>query len=187
MDESAAGAREILRATVALCQEKGYDEVGFAAVAAASGVPEGLLKERWRTKSALVIDAFRAAVARDLAFPDTGDFAADLHTQLAAIARIFHDPALGPHLARVIGEGQRDPDVAAQFLERVYTPNRAAARARFESARAAGQLRADIELDAAIDVAFAPFWFRLLVKSGAITEDYVNSVVDLAKRGLGVP
>jgi AcrR family transcriptional regulator len=187
MNELAAGEREILRATVALCQEKGYDEVGFAAVAAATGVPEGRLKERWRTKSALVIDAFRAAVARDLAFPDTGDFAADLRGQLAAIARIFHDPALGPHLARVIGEGQHDPDVAAQFLERVYTPNRTAARARFQSARAAGQLRSDIELDAAIDLAFAPFWFRLLVKSGPITEDYVDSVVDLAKRGLGVP
>jgi AcrR family transcriptional regulator len=187
MDQLSASERDILRTTVSLCQEKGYDEVGFAAVAAATGVPEIRLTERWRTKSALVIDAFRAAVARDLVFPDTGDFAADLRTQLAAIARIFHDPMLGPHLARVIGEGQHDPDVAAQFLERVYTPNRAAARARFKSAQAAGQLRSDIELDAAIDLAFAPFWFRLLVKSGANTEDYVNSVVDLAKRGLGVP
>jgi AcrR family transcriptional regulator len=187
MEESSVNDRDILRATVALCQEKGYDEVGFAAVAAATGVPVGRLSERWRTESALVIDAFRTAVARDLIFPDTGDFAADLRTQLAAIARVFHDPELGPHLARVIGEGQRDPDVAAQFLEMVYTPNRAAARARFESARAAGQLRPDLELDAAIDLAFAPFWFRLLVKSGPITEDYVNSVVDLAKRGLGVP
>jgi AcrR family transcriptional regulator len=187
MDQPSASERDILRATVALCQEKGYDEVSFAAVAAAAGVPEGRLNERWRTKSALVIDAFRAAVARDLAFPDTGYFAADLRTQLAAIARIFHDPDLGPHLARVIGEGQRDSDVSAQFLERVYTPNRAAARARFQSAQAASQLRSDIELDAAIDLAFAPFWFRLLVKSEEITEDYVNSVVDLAKRALGVP
>ncbi|HEU5158005.1 MAG TPA: TetR/AcrR family transcriptional regulator C-terminal ligand-binding domain-containing protein [Streptosporangiaceae bacterium] len=184
---SAANERDILRATVALCQEKGYDEVGFATVAAATGVSVAELNERWSTESALVIDAFRAAVARDLAFPDTGDFGADLRTQLAAIARIFHDPALGPHLARVIGEGQRDPVVAAQFLERVYTPNRAAARARFQSAQAAGQLRRDVELDAAIDLAFAPFWFRLLVKSGENNEDYVNSIVELAKRALEVP
>jgi AcrR family transcriptional regulator len=175
---------KLLRTTVDLCRENGFDAVTFDAVAERSGVAAASLRDRWATPGALVIDAFRTQLAGDLIYPDTGDFAADMHAQLMAIAKVFHDPATGPHIARIVGEAQRAPAMAEEFRARVYVPNRKAARARFQRARTAGQIRADVDIDTAIDLTFAPFWFRMLLKSGPLDEDYVKAIVDLSLHGL---
>jgi AcrR family transcriptional regulator len=175
---------KVLATAISLCREKGYGAISLEKVAAQAGVEVADVWKRWPSKSALVIDAFRREVASEMVYPDTGDFEADLRTQLKAIARLFSDPSISPHLARLVGEAQRGPAVAEEFREMVYGPNRSAARARFQEALRQHQIRDDLDLDAAIDLTFAPFWFRLLIQSGPMADDYVDAIVDMSLRGL---
>lgn len=172
--------RQVIGAALKLCREHGYDTLTLDAVAAASGVPVAQISKWWPSVSALVIDAFRAEIGPKLSYQSTGDFASDLRTQLVATARLFAADDFGPHLAALVAAAQRDAGIAATFIERVYGPNRAMALARFREARDAGQLRRDLDLDIAVDVAFAPLWFRLLLGTGAVTPAYAEETAKLA-------
>lgn len=163
---------------------RGYHAVSIERVAAQADVTAGHLLEHWPTRSSLLLDALRTEVGGDLVYPDTGDFAADLRTQLQAIARLFDDPDVGPFVARLLGEAQQGPAMVEEFRTLVYGPNRRSARRRFQSAQESGQIRADLDLDAAIDLTFSPFWFRLLVQSGAMDKKYVDAIVDMSLRAL---
>jgi hypothetical protein len=157
----------------------------MAAIAERAGVPERELAERWSSRSALVIDAFRSEIGAKFLLVDSGDFHADLRAQLTAVTRVFTDSSIAPYLTALIAEMQLDPEVSGTFEERVFGPNRFMARARFEKAREKGQVRADVDLDTAIDLTFAPLWFRLLLPTGPLTEDYAVQVADLSVAALG--
>ena len=176
--------RAVLDATLALCRVDPPVRVDLGAIAARSGVAEQDVLARWPSAEAVLLDALRGQVAPALVFPDTGDFAADLRAQLVAIAEVFADPAVGPRLAALAAAAGRDPLIARAFAERVFRPNRMLSRRRFEQARAAGQLRPEVDVDTGIDLAFGPLWFRLLLGTAPLSADYASAVAELALVGL---
>lgn len=179
-----ATGRAVLAATLGLCRVQPPVRIDLAAITGASGVGEADVLARWPSAEAVLLDALRSEVAPALMFPDTGDFAADLEAQLVAIARVFADPAVGPRLVALAGVAGRDPVIARAFAERVFKPNRMLSRRRFEQARAAGQLRADVDVDTGIDLAFGPLWFRLLLGTAPLSPEYAAAVAATALAGL---
>lgn len=174
----------VLAATLQLCRQVPPVRIDLPAIAAAAGVTEAEVTARWPSAELVVLEALKAEVAPALMFPDTGDFAADLRTQLAAIARVFGDPAIGPRLRLLAGAAARDPQLAGAFQQRVFTPNRTLSTRRFATAVEAGELRPDLDLDTAVDLAFGPLWFRLLLGTAPLSEPYALGVADLVLAGL---
>lgn len=179
-----ATARTVLDATLALCRQVPPVLLDVAAIAAAAGVAEDEVTTRWPSAELVVLEALKVEVAPALMFPDTGDFAADLRAQLAAIARVFGDPAIGPRLRMLSAAASKDPLLARAFQERVFKPNRMLSTRRFAAAVQAGQLRADLDVDTAVDLAFGPLWFRLLLSTAALSEQYAIGVADMALSGI---
>ena len=177
-------ARAVLDATLALCRVQPPVRIDLAAISARSGVAEDEILARWPSPEAVLLDALRDQVAPALVFPDTGDFAADLRAQLGAIAGVFAEPTVGPRLVALAAAASRDPVLARAFAERVFRPNRMLSRRRFEQAREAGQLRREVDLDAGIDLAFGPLWFRLLLSTAPLSAEYAAAVAELALDGL---
>ncbi|WP_419992775.1 TetR-like C-terminal domain-containing protein [Streptomyces boninensis] len=174
----------VLGAVLEMCREQRYEELTLAAAARRSGAAEDELTARWPAKNLLVMEALLHAVAPHMKFPDTGDIAADLEAQLAAVIRLFADPGIGPHLTAVIADVHADERLAAAFRKKVYGPNRTVARARFEVAQRQGQLRQDIDLDTAVDLVFGPIWFRLLLGTSPLTAELATHITDHALAGL---
>ena len=133
-----------------------------------------------------MVEALLRTVAPHMVFPRTGDLRADLRAQLGATIGLFGDPHIGPHLAALAAEANADPRLSGLFLTKVFTPNRAAARARFELAQEQGQMRTDLDLDTAVDMVFGPIWFRLLLGTGPLDQELADSVSEQAVAGLGV-
>jgi len=179
-----ATGRAVLVATLRLCRRTPAEPVDLAAIAAAAGVSEQDVRSRWPSAELVVLEALKNEVAPALVFPDTGDFAADLRAQLAAIARVFGDPAIGPRLRLLATAAARDPLLATAFRERVFRPNRMLSGRRFAAAVQAGQVRADLDVDTAVDLAFGPLWFRLLLGTAPVSEPYARAVAELALSGL---
>lgn len=176
--------RAVLGATLELCRVQPPVRIDLAAIAGRAGVAEADVLARWPSAEAVLLDALRGQVAPALVFPDTGDFVADLRAQLVAIARVFADPAVGPRLVALAGAAGRDPVIAKAFAERVFKPNRMLSRRRFEQALAAGQLRPEVDIDTGIDLAFGPLWFRLLLGTAPLSEEYAAAVAQVALDGL---
>jgi AcrR family transcriptional regulator len=172
----------ILAAARELVSEVGYAKVSIEAIAARAGVGKQTIYRWWRSKGAVVFDAFLAlseAEEGGMALPDTGDIEADLKLVMRATAAEFADPAFEEPIRALNTEIINDPDLAAQYRERLAAPVDEAKKARLRSAQRAGQIAADADLDLALELLYAPLFQRWLHRSGPLTPEYADALVDL--------
>jgi AcrR family transcriptional regulator len=176
----------ILTATRALVSEVGYSKVAIEAIAARAGVGKQTIYRWWPSKGAVIFDAFLSlsggTEGQDIALPDTGDIEADLKTVLRATAAEFADPEFEEPIRALNNEIIKDPDLAAQYREKLARPVDEAKKERLRSAQRAGQLAADADLDLVLEVLYAPLFQRWLHRSGPLTAEYADSLVDVVLR-----
>lgn len=141
------GEREqaILRATLDVLAEVGYDRLTMDAVAAAAKASKATLYRRWSSKPALVIDAVLAQKGPATA-PDTGSLREDLLQMHCGVGGVTDERAMNV-LASVITAVNIDPEFATAFRRDFIGPKVAAGRAVFERARERGEIGADVDLD----------------------------------------
>ena len=172
----------ILAAARELVSEVGYGKVSIEAIAARAGVGKQTIYRWWRSKGAVIFDAFLALSEADeggVTLPDTGDIEADLKTVMRATVAEFADPAFEAPIRALNTEIINDPDLAAQYRERLAGPVDEAKKARLRSAQQAGQIAADLDLDLALELLYAPLFQRWLHRSGPLTPEYADALVDL--------
>jgi AcrR family transcriptional regulator len=176
----------VLRATRELVSEMGYAKLSIEGIAARAGVGKQTIYRWWRSKGAVVFDSFLALSegADGMALPDTGDIEADLKTVLRATAAEFTDPAFEAPIRALNLEIVGDPELAAQYREKLAGPVDEAKKERLRSAQRAGQLAEDADLDLALELLYAPLYQRWLLRTGPITPEYADALVDHMLRAL---
>lgn len=151
--------RAITAATLQLLIERGFARMSMEGVATAAGVGKPAIYRRFRDKAELVA-AVMAAQLPDLDPPDLGDTKAEL---MAMMQQAF--PADGPAYVGLIGgliaEQQRHPEVIEAFRRHVLLPRRAVGRTVIERGQARGDLRRDIDPEAALDLLAGPLLARV--------------------------
>ncbi|GAA2813819.1 TetR/AcrR family transcriptional regulator [Saccharopolyspora taberi] len=174
----------ILAATRELIAELGYAKLTIEAIAARAGVGKQTIYRWWPSKGAVVFDSLLALSEDEqgIELPDTGDLEADLKLVLRATAEEFSDPAFEAPIRALNIELIGDPELTAQYREKMEAPVRAAKLRRLRSAQDAGQLPADTDLDLLLDMLYSPFTQRWLTRSGPLTTDYVDSLVERTLR-----
>ena len=173
--------QKIFEATRALISEVGYANVSIEAIAARAGAGKQTIYRWWRSKAALVFDAFLALSEGEegVALPDTGDVEADFKAVMRATVAEFADPAFEAPIRALNSEIINDPDLAAEYRERLAGPVDEAKKARLRGAQRAGQLAADADLDLVLELLYAPLYQRWLHRSGPLTPEYADALVDL--------
>jgi AcrR family transcriptional regulator len=176
----------ILAATRALISELGYAKVSIEAIAARAGVGKQTIYRWWPSKGAVIFDSLLALSTegdgQEMALPDTGDIEADLKLVMRATAAEFADPDFERPIRALEIEIINDPELAAQFREKLERPVDEAKKARMRSAQRAGQLATDADLDLVLEVLYAPLFQRWLHRSGPLTDEYADSLVDITLR-----
>ncbi|MEZ7128978.1 TetR/AcrR family transcriptional regulator [Nonomuraea sp. AD125B] len=172
----------ILTAARELVSEVGFAKLSIEAIAARAGVGKQTIYRWWPSKGAVVLDAFLAlsegGPEHDLALPDTGDLEADLKTVMRATVAEFADPAFEGPVRALNLEIINDPALAAQYREKLAGPVDEAKKERLRSAQKAGQLAAGADLDLALELLYAPLYQRWLLRSGPLTPQYADALVD---------
>ncbi len=84
----------------------------------------------------------------------------------------------------LIAAAQSDPAVAKGVAHEVIAPRVDSCKARLKRAQDEGQVRADIDLDVAVEVLYGPIYHRLVLHTFPITTDQVDDILDLALTGL---
>lgn len=175
--------RAVLDAVVDLVAESGMNALTMDAVAARAGVSKPAMYRRWPTKQDLVIAAAESRIG-PLTVPDMGAFRAELRALLTSRMEAYRRPGVDRLLAGVIGaaaEAGAKPDAYRAYTARVMSET----RHLLERGVARGDVRRDVDVDAAATLVAASLVFRMVGEQRLPDEALVESVVDLIGRAVG--
>jgi AcrR family transcriptional regulator len=183
--ETAASHNHILDAVYELLQERSVRDLTMEAVAKKAAVGKPTLYKWWPAKAVLVMDMLqhRFGDGPELMPTDTGE--ATIRQIVQWVIGAFNGP-FGKVLAELIAEGQSDSAVLQELYDRHIRGWRIATVAYIEQDKASGALRADADADLIIDAIFGAIYYRLLLRSAPLTEQFGEQIVDQVFRGVRV-
>jgi AcrR family transcriptional regulator len=174
----------IIQATQELLVERGYRELTIEGVAARARVGKQTIYRWWPSRSALVLEAYLAgsdAISRP---PDTGSVRGDVRALLVWLADVLAQPIGGRVVAGLISDLPHDPDLAEGFRRDVVPARRQAMLAALERGRDRGEIRADADLEVAVDALHGAVFYRLLLSGAPLDEEFAERVADQVLDGL---
>jgi AcrR family transcriptional regulator len=173
----------ILAATMQAVFEVGFRSLSMDAIAKSAGVGRMTIYRRWPNKAALVMDAFLDTVGPTAAFPDAPTALASIQKQMRLQVKAFRG-RYGPLIKALLGEAQYDAELAVAFRERWIMPRREMARHAIERGIREKSFRSTIDVELAIDMLYAPIYYRLQIGTGPLSDEYADAVFSQVVRGL---
>ena len=175
----------ILDATIALLAQEGFARMSIEHVAVRAGVGKPTIYRRWPSKVDLVI----AALSR----PDSGRSISGEGSVRERLTRLVEElcaslrrePAKSL-LAALVAEIPRDPELAGAVRKLFLAKRRETAYELLREGVAAGELRADLDLELASDALVGPIMLRVLLTGGRVTPALAATLVDAFYDGWGV-
>ena len=175
--------RAIIDAALDLFAESGPEGLCIEKVAARAGVGKATIYRRWPGKEDLLIDAL-AALRAPLPQPRGESVREDLAALLDVMRGETGDPRQVRQFALLLGEGASYPRLLGEYLQTVVEPRRAAVRAVLRRGVATGELREDINVEAAIDLLTGAVLARSRFGHERVERGYIRRVVDELLTGL---
>ncbi|MDH2388061.1 MULTISPECIES: TetR/AcrR family transcriptional regulator [Streptomyces] len=179
-----AADRAILEAALALLGEGcSFADLSMDLVAQRAGVARATVYRRWRNKEELVLAALGSL---DLPVPHLEGL--PLRDKLVALVdQIRHrgqDTLLHRLLAGLVGEAARRPHLVERFEETVVAQRRRAFEQALSEGVESGELRADLDVDQAIEMLTGPMLSRLILRQRPVdSAAFAESVVDMFLNG----
>jgi AcrR family transcriptional regulator len=183
---SAAADASIVRATLELLLEGGYRGLTMEQVRVRAGVGKATLYRRYGSKQELVAAAVRH-INQPIPIPDTGTFRGDMLQIAQSVFEGARRIGAATFVPRVLAEAAGDPEMHAIFYENLVAPRRAIVTEVIRRGMERGELRADLDVELAIDVLTGPWIYRLLISGGdeqAIFEVDPTAMLDLVLTGM---
>lgn len=172
----------ILDAANNLLDEIGFTNMSLEGIAARAGVGKATIYRRWSNKASVVMDAFLAATAKEIAFPNTRSAREDIRRQMRSVVKVLNGPR-GRTIATLIGVVQSDNELAEAFRTRFVAVRRGEAKAVVQRGIANGEFKPDMDLESVLDCLYGPLYFRLLIGHEKASAKYADQLVDLVLRG----
>jgi AcrR family transcriptional regulator len=166
----------ILAAAADLLVEGGLAAATMEAIATRAAVSKVTIYKWWPTRGAVAVEAYFRRYRPTMLFDDTGDIASELIGQLSLLVEAFRGRA-GAVMAELIGQAQTDPIMADMLRTQWIQPRREASTAVFRRAIERGQLRADIDIQAALDQLYGPVYFRLMLRHQPMDDHLPETLV----------
>jgi AcrR family transcriptional regulator len=172
----------ILEATLELMAEHGAHALRMDDVAERAGVGKATIYRRYRSKEELVTTAVGELVS-EIEVPDSGSSSADLLALMSAAVELYNGSLAAKLMPTLVDEMSRNAELAAVARDRFLSDRRAVLRAVFERGISRRELRADLDIELALDVLAGPLFYRLLITRGPIDDRLAKNTVELIMRG----
>jgi AcrR family transcriptional regulator len=181
---SAESHAAIVQAALELVVEDGLRGTTIEGIAARAGVGKATIYRRWKTKEELFMEALKT-VAFPLPDPDTGSLRGDVEAIIAFnLEHATRNAAL--LMPRLMVEAADDPELFAVMQEVLVEPRREVLRTILRRGVERGEMRDDIDPEAAIDLLIGPFIYAVLVTGADLREvaERVQPVLNVALASL---
>ncbi|WP_030489265.1 TetR/AcrR family transcriptional regulator [Micromonospora chokoriensis] len=163
----------------------GYGRLSIEAVARRAGVSKTAIYRRWSSKLELVLEIVAAAAHGKLPALDTGSLRGDLALLFQVVAHALRHPLASQIIPDLLAEAARNPSIDATLRQLLHTRQQEIGGHLVTRAVRRGELPADTELDAAIDLIVGPLYWRLAIARLPLTDDYLDNLVESVAAGLG--
>jgi AcrR family transcriptional regulator len=185
--------RAILKAAYELLADGGLSSVTIEGIAARAGVGKPTIYRTWPNAHAVVMAALMesddsgesTAAAQPAPTPNerSSSALAALRAQIHEVARIFGAP-LGRSVTLMIAAAEPDTELSKAFRNHFILARRNEGRAFLADAMSKGEIRRDLDIDVALDLIYAPVFYRLLMGHAPLTSRFMDDVLNLALEGI---
>ncbi|GGV38474.1 TetR family transcriptional regulator [Streptomyces longisporoflavus] len=189
--------RAIYDAALELVSEVGYAKLTIEAIAARAGVGKQTIYRWWPSKGAVLLDAFldlghQASVEASTAaghepeheIPDSGDLEADLKYVVRATIDELKNPKYDAPYRALAAEGMLNEEIGAEYVEKLLEPSLQLYVKRLRRAQEAGQVSAEVDPRIALELWTGPMAQRWLQRTGPLTHEYGDKLVEYALYGI---
>lgn len=167
--------KNVLKATLRLISDRGIDMTSVDAIAASSGVSKATIYKHWRTKEELCLEAI-GTVKCEIPVFDSADRRSDLIGLLQHFAQVRQSEVVQKLWPRIVGHAAGNPLFGIALRARFDQPRRAQVSSLVKKAILQGQLRADLDVDAAPDMLFGPIMYQLF-SYARVAQDLPEKIV----------
>ena len=173
----------ILAAARDLLDEGGLPAVTMEAIARRAGVGKPTIYRHWPNAPAVAMAAFLETATPPVAEGLPGRPLEDLRRQLAAIAAAFA-ARTGRNVKAMIAATQGETELAKAFRNQFVAVSRAEGKALLMRAVATGEIRAEVDLEVAVDLIYGPIYYRLLVGHAPLDREFTDRLLREVLTGL---
>jgi AcrR family transcriptional regulator len=175
----------IVRSALTIGENLGFDGLTVESIAAHSGVAKTTIYRRWPDVWSVVSHAFFEEVTRIAPIEQCATARESLHVSMLNLANACNG-RFGKILRSLLGRAQVDADLGKAVEVGWFEPRRRLAGAIILRGMESGELRADLDVDIALDVIVGIFYQRIMGARFdlALTERYIDNLLDAVLAGL---
>ncbi|MET8085444.1 TetR/AcrR family transcriptional regulator [Micromonospora sp. NPDC005237] len=163
----------------------GYGRLSIEAVARRAGVSKTAIYRRWSSKLDLVVEIVAAAAHGKLPVLDTGTLRGDLALLFQAVAHALRHPLASQIIPDLLAEAARNPAIEETLRQVLHARQQEIGGRLVTRAVQRGELPADTDPDAAVDLIVGPLYWRLAIARLPLTDSYLDNLVESVAAGLG--
>ncbi|MGK5739533.1 TetR/AcrR family transcriptional regulator [Micromonospora sp. URMC 103] len=163
----------------------GYGRLSIEAVARRAGVSKTAIYRRWSSKTDLVLEIVGAAAHGKLPALDTGSLRGDLALLYQVVAHALRHPLASQIIPDLLAEAARNPAIDETLQRLLRARQQEIGGQLVVRAVRRGELPADTDPEAAVDLIVGPIYWRLAIARTPLTDSYLDALVESVAAGLG--
>ncbi len=180
---SETARRAILDAAAGLLEEGGISAVTMEAVAARAKVGKPTIYRSWPNAQALAMATLMEADTAATNVRETASPLADLERQLLKVVEKFATKR-GGQVRLMLAAAEQDSEIAKGFRNQVILKSRVEGHDLLTRSIAAGDIRADADIEIALDMIYGPLFYRVLIGHLPLDETFAKGLLREVLRGL---
>lgn len=175
---SVASHQAMLKATLELLTEVGFEAMSIEAIANRAGVGKTTIYRRYKSKDELVADAIES-LREEVLIPDTGNLWSDMDVLIETAAQITLTPLGRQTIAMIISSASSNPSFAQIYWEKYLQPRRQSFAIVIERAKARNEVSADLDSGLVFDTMSGIMLFALIFPPTESWTAYVGRALSL--------
>ncbi|NEQ70196.1 MAG: TetR/AcrR family transcriptional regulator [Symploca sp. SIO2D2] len=172
----------ILRATLELLGEVGFEAMSLEAIATRAGVGKSTIYRRYNSKEELVADAIET-MRQDVVIPDTGNLWRDIDELVENAAQITLTPLGRQTVAMIISSASSNSQFAQIYWNKYLQPRRKAFAVVLERAKQRDEIQAELDPGLVFDIMSGIMLYSLIFPPTTESwQEYVRRTLHLLLR-----
>jgi AcrR family transcriptional regulator len=168
---------------------RGYLGLSMDSIAVSAGVSKVSLYRRWANKAEVMADVFRFMGQEEV--PNlAGNLKQQLHTLIHGALLGAGAGQRGQVVMRTIGEIATNPELVTLYRDHILYPRMNQIRTYLENARSRGEISETVSIEVACALVGGPLLLSQLALTAdmdiGMSEEFVNSLVEMVSSGLGI-